>query len=311
MSLVRILDDRERELVFSQPPQRIVSLVPSDTLTLFDLGAGSRVVGRTRYCVAPEGQVEQVAIVGGTKDVDPDAVAALRPDLVLVNQEENTPLVVKALAERRLTTFISFPRTVIAGLAHASRLALILGLVKDAHAKATIARGYAALRAAETRLAEDAAAGRAPLPLFVPIWLEPLMTISGETYVSDILRLAGARNVFSERRRRYPLAADQGRAEAVPESELKGQDTRYPRITLAEVEAAAPEAILLPDEPHPFTEEDALLFRGQRTPAAVTGRVRRCGGRDLTWHGTQSIEALARVRALVESLRVQAGRISS
>jgi ABC-type Fe3+-hydroxamate transport system substrate-binding protein len=307
MSLVRILDDRERELVFSQPPQRIVSLVPSDTLTLFDLGAGSRVVGRTRYCVAPEGQVEAIPVVGGTKDVDADAVAALQPDLVLVNQEENTPHIVKALAERRLAMFVSFPRTVMAGLSHASRLALILGLVKDERAKATIARGYAALRAAEDRLAADAAAGREPLPVFVPIWLEPLMTVSGETYVSDILCLAGARNVFAGRQRRYPLAADQGRAEAVPDAELKGRDTRYPRITLAEVEAAAPEAVLLPDEPHLFTEADALLFRGQRTPAAVSGRVRLCGGRDLTWHGTHSIEALGRVRALVESLREKAG----
>jgi ABC-type Fe3+-hydroxamate transport system substrate-binding protein len=307
MTQVRILDDRERELVFSRPPERIVSLVPSDTLSLFDLGAGSRVVGRTRYCVAPEGQVEQIPVVGGTKDVDADAVAALQPDLVLLNQEENTPQVVKALAERRIPAFISFPRTVIAGLAHASRLALILGLVQDPKAKATIARGYAALRAAEEQVAADAAAGRAPLPVFVPIWLEPLMTISGETYVSDILRLSGARNVFSERQRRYPLAADQGRAESVPDAELKGRDTRYPRITLAEIEAAAPEAILLPDEPHCFTEADALLFRGQRTPAAVSGRVRLCGGRDLTWHGTQSIGALARVRSLIESLRVPAG----
>ena len=125
--------------------------------------------------------------------------------------------------------------------------------------------------------------------------------------MSDILRLSGARNVFSERQRRYPLAADQGRAESVPDADLKGRDTRYPRITLAEVEAAAPEAILLPDEPHRFTEADALLFRGQRTPAAVSGRVRLCGGRDLTWHGTQSLEALARVRALIEALRVPVG----
>ena len=74
---LRVYDDRGRELLFIRPPRRVVSLVPSDTLNLFALGAGDRLVGRTRYCVAPEGEVEHVPVVGGTKDVDVRAVAAL------------------------------------------------------------------------------------------------------------------------------------------------------------------------------------------------------------------------------------------
>ena len=303
MATVRILDDRERELVFSRPPQRIVSLVPSDTLSLFDLGAGGRVVGRTRYCVAPEGQVEDIPAVGGTKDPDADAIAALKPDLVIVNQEENTPLIVRALAERQVTVLVCFPRTVGEGIAHVARLVKLLGLADDARAREALSRCYAAQRDAEAQLARDAQEGRAPLPVFVPIWLEPLMTVSGETFVSDALRLAGARNVFSERRRRYPLAADQGRAPALPDDQVGERDTRYPRVTLAEVVMRQPEAVLLPDEPHLFSEAEAALFRGQDTPAAKNGKVRLCGGRDLTWYGTQSAGGLGRLRELIDSLR--------
>jgi ABC-type Fe3+-hydroxamate transport system substrate-binding protein len=303
MSVVRILDDRERELVFSKPPQRVVSLVPSDTLTLFDLGAGERVVGRTRYCIAPEGLVEEIPVVGGTKDPDADAIAALHPDLVIVNQEENTPKIVQQLASRGVTVLICFPKTVGEGLAQVARLVKVLGLTQDARAREQLVKGYTAISAAEERLREDEREGRAPLAAFVPIWMEPLMTISGETFFSDALRLCGARNVFADRRRRYPLAADQGRGEELPPEQLAGRDTRYPRITLAEVAVRQPEIALLPDEPHRFSEADAAVFRAQDTPAARNGKVRLCDGRDLSWYGTHSTGALQRLRALVDSLR--------
>src|SRR5437773_7373624 len=77
---IRVVDDRQRELVFIRPPRRIVSLVPSDTLNAQALGG--TLVGRTRYCDASEA----IPIVGGTKDVDVDAVARLEPDLILANQ---------------------------------------------------------------------------------------------------------------------------------------------------------------------------------------------------------------------------------
>ena len=302
MPLLRILDDRERELVFTRPPQRVVSLVPSDTLSLFDLGAGERVVGRTRYCVAPEGAVEKVPVVGGTKDPDPDAIADLHPELVLVNQEENTQAIVKQLAERAIPVLICFPKTVGEGLAQVARLIKVLGLSEQLRAREALARGYAALRTAEEKLSADQAAGRTPPSVFLPIWMDPLMTVAEETHVSDALRLAGARNLFAERRRRYPLAADQGRAEAIPDAQLGTRDTRYPRITLSELAVRQPELVLLPDEPHPFTEQDAAVFRAQDTPAARNGKVRLCNGRDLTWYGTHCTVALPRLRALVDSL---------
>src|SRR5437879_2886394 len=117
---LRILDDRQRELVFLRPPRRIVSLVPSDTLNVFTLG--STILGRTRYCDAPEA----IPLVGGTKDVDVEAVARLEPDLILANQEENSRQHLEKLAQLGLPVFVSFPRTVTEGLSHLARLARIL-----------------------------------------------------------------------------------------------------------------------------------------------------------------------------------------
>ena len=295
---VRLLDDRQRELLFLRPPRRIVSLVPSDTLSLFALGAGERVVGRTRYCVAPEGLVEQIPIVGGTKDVDVEAVARLQPDLILANQEENARPKVSELIQRGLPVWVAFPRTVGEGLALLARLARILGLEGDAQVRELVRRGYAALREAEAERVQ-----REPLAAFVPIWMDPLMTISGETFIDDALSLAGARNVFAGRKRRYPLAADLGRGEELPADQTGERDTRYPRITLHEVEQRAPQLVLLPDEPHPFSERDAEVFRAQQTPAAREGRVRLCSGRDLSWYGAQSVDGLPRLCALVNGLR--------
>jgi ABC-type Fe3+-hydroxamate transport system substrate-binding protein len=278
---IRVLDDRQRELVFIRAPRRVVSLVPSDTLNLLTLGA--RLVGRTRYCDAPA----DVPVVGGTKDVDVGAVARLEPDLVVANQEENSRAHLEELAQLGLPLLVAFPRTVLEGLSHLARLARIL----EVDARALIGRGYAAVGEAE-----EALRSARPLRAFVPIWMDPLMTVNGATFVSDALRLGGGENVFAERERRYPLAADLGRA--VP-SAAGARDTRYPRITLEEVVARAPEIILLPDEPHPFSEADAEVFRALPLQAKVV----RCGGRDFSWYGAQSVDGVPRLRALIDSLR--------
>ena len=280
---IRLFDDLQRELLFIRPPRRIVSLVPSDTGSVFALGAGDRLVGRTRYCEAPE----TVPLIGGTKDVDVEAVARLEPDLILANQEENSRVHLEAMAQLKLPLFVSFPKTVAAGISHLARLARVLGAGKE-----LVQEGYAALREAEATLA-----AKVPLPTFVPIWMDPLMTVNAHTFISDALRLAGAANVFAGRERRYPLSADLGRA--VPTAS-GSRDTRYPRITLDEVRAAAPRLLLLPDEPHPFSEADAEVFRALHLPGA---QVVRCGGRDLSWYGAQSVRGLSRLRALVDSLR--------
>jgi ABC-type Fe3+-hydroxamate transport system substrate-binding protein len=125
--------------------------------------------------------------------------------------------------------------------------------------------------------------------VFCPIWLDPLMTINQETYVHDVIRVCGGTNVFAERVRQYPLAADLGTAEplAPDDPRVINRDTRYPRVTWEEVEAAQPDVILLPDEPFAFNASHIPLFAALNVPAARTGRIHLVDGSLLTWHGTR------------------------
>jgi ABC-type Fe3+-hydroxamate transport system substrate-binding protein len=199
--------------------------------------------------------------------------------------------------------FVAFPRRVADGVAHMARLARMFGVCDDAAVKALVKEAYEAVREAEA-----ACAARPAVPTFCPIWMSPLMTIHGDTFISDMLALAGATNVFADRVRRYPLAADVGAAVPWTVDQVGGRDTRYPRVTMEEVNARQPHLILLPDEPHPFTDPDADVFRREPTPAAKAGAVVRTSGKDLCWYGARSAAGLPRVRALVDSFRTQAGR---
>jgi Periplasmic binding protein len=276
---LKIDDDLGRTLLFGRAPRRIVSLVPSDTYSVIALGAGDRLVGRTSYCEHGDG----AAIVGGTKDADPEKILALEPDLVIANQEENSRKPLEALAGK-VPVLVSLPRTVEQGIAHLARLARILE-VGETGAE-LVRRGYALAPAAPRRAS-----------VFAPIWMDPLMTINGDTFGSDVLARAGLVNAFGERLRLYPLAADLGKGEAV---EATGRDVRYPRLSLGELTARAAtiDAIVLPDEPHAFSAEDEAVLRAALPAASVVRTV----GKDLFWYGAWSIDAMPRVCALAETI---------
>ncbi|MCX5744926.1 MAG: helical backbone metal receptor [Proteobacteria bacterium] len=276
MPALKITDDLGRALIFGAVPQRIVSLVPSDTHSLVALGLADRLVGRTRYCDSPE--VAHVPIVGGTKDVDVAAVIATSPQLVIANQEENTRPVLEALAAERLTVLVSLPRRVEQGIAHLARLARILGVGADEPARSLIRRAYALPKPPPPSL-------RA----FVPIWMDPLMTINADTFGSDMLAQAGIANAFGDRLRLYPLAADLGKDVS---RDAAGRDIRYPRVTLAEVATRKPDLVVLPDEPWAFTPEDEAKLRA----ALPEARVVRVSGKDLFWYGAWTIDAIDRLR---------------
>jgi ABC-type Fe3+-hydroxamate transport system substrate-binding protein len=293
-----LYDDRGRAIAMPRAPRRVVSLVPSDTLTVAALGCGGALVGRTDYCELPEELVRGIPSVGGTKNPSVDRIVELAPDLVLANQEENTKRDLEAIAQRGVRVFVAFPRRVADGLAHVARLARLFHVDGDAAVRDLVKAGYEALREAEAALTTSE-----PLPTFCPIWMSPLMTIHGDTFISDMLALAGARNVFADRERRYPLAADLGAAAAWTDDKVGERDVRYPRVTMEEVNARAPALVLLPDEPHPFSEADADVFRAEPTPAAARGAIVRTGGKDLCWYGARSVEGLPRLRKLVASFR--------
>jgi ABC-type Fe3+-hydroxamate transport system substrate-binding protein len=273
---LKLTDDLGRTLNFPQPPRRIVSLVPSDTYSVIALGAVDRLVGRTSYCVSPE--AAGATIVGGTKDVDVEQVLALAPQLVIANQEENTRSALEALAAR-VPVLVSLPRRVNDGIAHLARLARVLGVGADGPVRDLIRRGYA-LR------------DRAPAPeharAFIPIWMDPLMTLNADTFGSDVLARIGIANVFGQRLRLYPLAADLGK---LAPQDAAGRDVRYPRIALAELAERNPELLILPDEPHAFSADDEATLRA----AVPRARVVRVEGKDLFWYGAWTIDALDRL----------------
>lgn len=293
--MIAVLGAMGHRTVLSAPPRRVVSLVPSETEAWVALGGLASLVGRTDYCVTPA-SVAAVTSVGGTKDARLDDIVALAPDLVLCNQEENTEAVVRGLARAGVAYHLSFPKTVRDAVGLVDDLARLQGLDPAAVDECITLR--AAVAEAEARRG-----ARAPLRVFCPIWMDPLMTVHGDTFISDMLDLCGGYNVFSDRPRRYPLAADRGLAAPWDALRVAGRDTRYPRVTLDELVAAAPELVLLPDEPHPFSEADAAVFRGLDLAAARDGRVLRVPGRHLSWYSTAMAESIAVVTGWIDQSR--------
>ncbi|MFZ6027612.1 MAG: helical backbone metal receptor [Chloroflexota bacterium] len=286
-------------LYFTEAPQRVVSLVPSLTESLFDLGLGAALVGVTDYCTRPADAVKSLTRVGGPKNPRVDQIAALQPDLVMADQEENRLADVEALEALGVPVWVTLPRTVRQAM---DVLFKIAELFRDRTATARV-------QTLEITLdwAEESASSMAPFRYFCPLWQKldgPLpwwITFNGDTYMDDLLRLMGGQNVFTQRLRRYPLEADLGLAEAEP---AQGRDTRYPRVTRDEVVAAQPDLILLPDEPFAYDEGHLGQFRDLfgDTPAVRDGRVFCVDGALITWHGTHLAHSLRELPGVLAGL---------
>lgn len=163
---------------------RIVSLVPSLTELLFDLGLGDKVVGRTGFCVHPRAALRTVAKVGGTKDVKLDRIRELEPTHLIVNMDENRRETVDELAAIIPHVIVTHPNTPRDNLALYQLFGGIFGCEVQA------LRLEAELRAALT----EAASARASLPLervLYLIWREPWMTIASDTYIAAMLAEVG------------------------------------------------------------------------------------------------------------------------
>ncbi len=211
------------------------------------------------------------AKVGREKDPDVGKIRALSPDLVVANIEENRREVVEQLRGWGIPVWVTFPRTVRDGI----RLIRELGEVTDARAAADALAGPLEQRYQETVAATTAGLS---VRVFCPIWRGPYMTISRDTYVHDMLTVCGGANVFADR----------------PE--------RYPTVTLEEVAGAAPEVILLPDEPFRFRPTHRPDFEAfPQIPAVAAGRIHFVDGKLLSWYGRRIGEALERLPALLRA----------
>jgi ABC-type Fe3+-hydroxamate transport system substrate-binding protein len=236
---------------------RVVSLVPSVTETL--LAWGVTPVAVTRFCEQPT-----LLTVGGTKDPELDRIVSLRPDLVIVNDEENR----RADADVLESCGISLHVTHVASVADVVPMLVALG---DAIERGDEGRAAAAALEAVVAAGVPAADGARPIGrrAFVPIWRRPWMTIAADTFGSSMLAACGWASAFAD-------AAD-----------------RYPTVTLDEVRARLPDAVLLPSEPYPFGPRHVAEMRD------VAGDVRLVDGQDLFWWGSRTAVAIERLRAVL------------
>jgi len=242
---------------------RLVSLCPSITETLAEIGLGDRLVGVTRYCTRPRELVRSLKKLGGTKSVDLGATRELSPDLIFANAEENTPEDIEELS-RRFAVHVSIPRTV------AEVPALVHGFADAAGARGA---GDALARQIESqRLRAEADSGsRFRFAYF--IWKDPWMTVAGDTYVSDLFRYAGGVNVFAD------------------------SPVRYPEVSPASVLAGDPDVLFFASEPFPFSERHLPAIGaafGKSRPIELVD------GDDCCWHGArtrQGLELMRKIRA--------------
>jgi ABC-type Fe3+-hydroxamate transport system substrate-binding protein len=217
LEINKYTDQLGREIVLPFLPRRIVSLVPSQTELLYELGAS--VVGITKFCVHPDEWFREKARVGGTKNVSIDLIRALAPDLIIANKEENDAAQVQALMQE-FPVWVSDIKT----LEDALKMITSIGWMTGTHEKAAeiiknISAEFNRLPILDT-----------PIRAAYLIWKNPWMVAGGDTFINNMMIACFMQNVFSK-------------------------DSRYPVVTVDQIRESNCEVVLLSSEPYPFTEK--------------------------------------------------------
>ena len=205
---------------------KIVSLVPSITETLFNFGLTKHeIVGRTKFCIHPAEEVKNVAIIGGTKNLNIDKILDLKPDLIIANKEENEKLQVEELA-KSCRVWV----TDIATLSDNENFLWEMGMVLKKRALAEefnsrINSIFSSIKKENERK-----------KVAYLIWQNPMMSVGGDTFINNILKEIGFENILQNK-------------------------TRYPEITLEEISQA--DYLFLSSEPYPFGEKHRVIFQDQ------------------------------------------------
>jgi ABC-type Fe3+-hydroxamate transport system substrate-binding protein len=200
------------------PYKRIISLVPSLTELLFDLGLSSQVVGRTRFCIHPSKQISNTPIVGGTKNPNIGKIRELQPDLVIANKEENRKIDIDTISE-----FCEVIVTEIDSIETAAKWIHRIGIKLDRANESETLFGQL-IKFIPT------VSGLESIPTAYFIWKDPWMSIGQDTYIHDVMKLFRLENVY-------------------------GDKNRYPITDIDEISKLSPRLILLSSEPFPFSEK--------------------------------------------------------
>lgn len=248
-------------------PRRIISLVPSQTELLYDLGLGERVVGITRFCVHPEEWFRSKPHVGGTKKVDIEKVRSLTPDLIIGNKEENSRSDIEQL-EKEFPVWMSDVRDLGGALDMIERVGGLTGTIDRARTMTkAIEAAFGALRPVDP-----------PRSTAYLIWWGPIMAAGPDTFINDMLSRCGFANVFAGRTGRYPTLDERPGMEADPDME--------------------PGLVLCSSEPFPFKAHHLVKIQ-RRFPKA---KVLRVDGEMFSWYGSRLLKAPEYFKTLLDRL---------
>jgi len=220
-----VIDHLGRNVILPHSPKRIISICPAITETLFSLGLEKEIVGRTKYCIFPKGIIEQVPIVGGTKEVNFEKVKELQPDLIFAEKEENTEEIVLKL-EKIAPVFV----LEVKSIQDAYKLITTLGVVTKTTETAKILLNSCQMSFQSIRGKENGKAAYV-------IWRKPYMVVGGTTYINDVLHQMGFQNPFAN------------------------EDSRYPVVTREQLANAQLDKLFLASEPFPFQRKHLDEFQ--------------------------------------------------
>ena len=247
------IDQLNREVTIVENPSRIISLVPSQTELLYDLGLEEEVVGITKFCVHPTTWFRNKTRIGGTKNINPEKITALQPDLVIANKEENVKEQVEELA-KNLPVWVSDVNT----LNDAIRMITAVGEITGKKEKAeTIA---AQIEKEFIELTHPSADGH--LRTCYLIWKDPYMTVGGDTLIHQILAKAGFSNIFKNNK-------------------------RYPEVDIKELQSLDCELLLLSSEPYPFNQKHITELQAQLPSTKII----LVDGEMFSWYGSRLLKA--------------------
>jgi ABC-type Fe3+-hydroxamate transport system substrate-binding protein len=257
-------DQTGREVNFSEIPSRIVSVVPSQTELLFDLGLYDEIVGITKFCVHPQEMVKSKIKVGGTKNLNLEKIRSLKPDLIIANKEENRQSEIEDLM-KDFPVWISDIKTLEDALHMIQSVGEITGKQAEAmNISKAISNKFSNFKLQISK--------RKPLTAAYLIWHKPMMTVGSDTFINSMMEHCGFKNVFRDR-------------------------NRYPEITEGQLRNASPQIILLSSEPFPFRQKHVEHYQG----ICPDARILLVDGEMFSWYGSRLQYAPAYFEELIHS----------
>lgn len=256
---MRVRDQLNRTLVFPKTPERIVSLVPSQTELLVELGLTSKIVGVTKFCVHPNDLRSKVTVVGGTKKVHLDRIRELQPDIIICNKEENTQEIV-AMCSEVAPVWVSNIFSISETIEMISSLGAIFNVANKASEICETITSEAVLFSEFVR-------DKPFRKVAYLIWKDPYMAAGKNTFIDALLVLNNFENILTD------------------------ATSRYPTITLSELKEA--DLILLSSEPYPFKEKEVMELK-----KALQKEVLLVNGEYFSWYGSRLQHAFAYFKSL-------------